>query len=300
MTNRGSNRARNVHKIQPTLNNSNSLHKNPLVSSTHPAAVPYSLHSRRRTDPRRCGPGGRKAFWSRRNVRRCSRGGGGRRAPLAARSSERAKPATGTTSQSAIAFGRRGGLDSGPGLWRIVSSNRRWDSCRTRSASCCNGLVRAGAAGQGSRLSDADIIRQISGRARVAPPRACLWHAHSPTFRKAKPACGPPEYQSQFTPAVCPRGDAVACSHSLLPPRCRQSRRMRGVFCRSRRIPDQTHGAEIACERPDHCPDAAMAVAAYLAVMTTMTSLPSMRTGPSSVAPSVYSKIPARVPPSSP
>jgi len=84
-------------------------------------------------------------------------------------------------------------MDGGTGLWRIVGSLTPGfvpDALHAPSLAASSGPERQG---NGSRLSDADIIRQISGRARVAPPR-CMAPMHHPnTIPKAKPACGPPD-----------------------------------------------------------------------------------------------------------
>ena len=151
--------------------------------------MPYSWCSRRRMDRRRCGPGGRKASWPRRNVRRDPGGGGGRRAPLAALSSSRegpAKPATGQPSHPGFVERRSKRMDGGTGLWRIVGSLTLGfvpDALHALQLAASSGPVRQG---NGSRLSDADIIRRISGRARVAPPRCMASMHHNPPISEGK------------------------------------------------------------------------------------------------------------------
>jgi hypothetical protein len=96
-----------------------------------------------------------------------------------------AKPATGTASQSAVALTRRGGLDTGPGLWRMSLPSWQWHACRTRSfRQAVMALVRAVRARPVFRLSDVDIIRRNSGSRAV-----CATHfTHSRGKSRVRPS----------------------------------------------------------------------------------------------------------------
>ncbi len=135
-----------------------------------------------------------------RNVRQGSKGGGGHRGSAGGRVSfeTRAKPATGPGCVSRQPKGE---------VWnaRPVRACGGHDAPSVRQGPCrypethSRGLSRLRPEQSGRevtsvsarcRLSDADIIRQDSGRARAAPPIY--------PFLEAKPACGPPD-QSQIS-----------------------------------------------------------------------------------------------------
>jgi len=139
--------------------------------------VPYFCRSRRRMDHERVGPGGRKASWPRRNVRRVPGGGGGRRAPLAAWSSI---AMTGPSqppdqpSHPGFAHGRSKRMDGGTGLWRIV-----WPEMATEFASdAFHSLPWWPRPGRAARQGDACRMRTSSGEfraARVDAPPPCMF-----------------------------------------------------------------------------------------------------------------------------
>ena len=142
-------------KVQPHPQQFQSLsQKSPLRSFPRlPHRCHTSAHSRRRMDRRRCGPGGRKASWPRRNVRRDPGGGGGRRAPLAALSTacgDRAKARpTGLAPRLPEPVVRRDQRrDGGTGLWRIVGSLAPGFVPDAYNSLSCLASVWAGAARQ--------------------------------------------------------------------------------------------------------------------------------------------------------
>ena len=101
--------------------------------------------------------------------------------------SHRTCPRLRSPSSDGISVGTAGRACGGLwGLWPGIRAGR----VRRLVLLASSGLERQG---NGNRLSDADIIRRHSGRARVAPPR-CMTSMHHPNqFPKAKPACGPPD-----------------------------------------------------------------------------------------------------------
>ena len=194
--------------------------------------MPYSSRSRRRMVRKRLGPGGRKAFQSCRNVRRAE--GGGRAPALLSwqpfcRSGARLtihRRYSCPLCRSAPA-GSRGGDGNGPVAGRLADAGKGTAFTRRPGApgSSTRGQARVGecrtpfqtarvraARGGTPCLSDADTIRRSSGRARIAPPRACSSHAHAhKPFQRRQPARGPPDPDFPFkTPAVSRAGSRGA------------------------------------------------------------------------------------------
>ncbi len=183
-----------------------------------------------------------------RNVRQSAEGGGGHRGSAGGRVSfeTRAKPATGPglisrqpkgcvrTARPVRACGghdvldvfhrpREFGADGEASIQRSGSVPESRNP-HSRSVQAAAVATRAESPEEGQvdkpapcaarrRLSDADIIRRDSGRARAAPPILL-------TIPEAKPACGPPDYQLFSHP-----GDSVARDHICM----FQSRRFSGA-----------------------------------------------------------------------
>ena len=162
--------------------------------------MPYSFRSRRRMVRKRLGPGGRKAFRSRRNVRRAE--GGGSAPALLSWQSFRPSGAEGLTIHRRnpcplcrpAPAGSRGGGGNGPVAGRLAGSGRAW---RTRVALALPDRQREGQARVGechppfaaARVRAANKRHATACRtwtpsgdhrvcARIAPPRACASHAH--------------------------------------------------------------------------------------------------------------------------